>query len=146
MIKLLRTTPAALSLTLSLAFATQVSVAQTPAPAAPAAAPAVIPAAAAKPAMVAVAAPAKAVKPMKKRTKYSKRTMRTMKSACTKLDDPWGDLCAIKKNAQTACNDLNANKRQVVLMKNKRGKMVKTTKKATANQRQQCVDAYMRNV
>ena len=137
---------ARLGLAVALALASHLSFAQ--APATPAAASTAAPAVTAptKPAMVATTAPAKVAAPVKKRTKYSKYSKRTMKPACTKLDDPWDNLCTIKKNAQTACNDLNANKRQVTYVKNKRGKMVKTYKKATANQRQQCVDAYMRNV
>ena len=98
-------------------------------PAAPAA-----PAVAAKPA-AALVTEAKADAPPKKHV-----VNRKPKTVCTKLDDPWDNVCAIQKNAEIACSDLPAGK-----------KVVKNAKKDTApvtleNQRAQCVSGYMRNV
>ena len=103
-----------------------------PAPAA-AAAPASAPAAA-KPA-AALVTEAKADAPPKKRV-----VKRKPKTACTKLDDPWDNVCAIQKNAEVACRDLPTGKR-----------VAKNAKKGTApvameNKRAQCVNGYMRNV
>ena len=105
------------------------------APPAPAAAAAPAPApAAAKPA-AALVTEAKADAPPKKRV-----VKRKPKTACTKLDDPWDNVCAIQKNAEVACRDLPTGKR-----------VAKNAKKGTApvameNKRAQCVNGYMRNV
>ena len=99
---------------------------------APAAAPAAAAASAPAPAPVAAAADA----PKKKRV-----VARKPKAACTKLDDPWDNVCAIQKNAENACKDLPDGK-----------KMAKKSKKKDAapvtveNRRAQCVSGYMRNV
>ena len=103
-----------------------------PAPAA-AAAPASAPAAA-KPA-AALVTEAKADAPPKKRV-----VKRKPKTACTKLDDPWDNVCTIQKHAEVACRDLPTGKR-----------VAKNAKKGTApvameNKRAQCVNGYMRNV
>ena len=106
-----------------------VSAAPAPTPTAAATAPA-----AAKPA-AALVTEAKADAPPKKRV-----VKRKPKTACTKLDDPWDNVCAIQKNAEVACRDLPTGKRAA-----------KNAKKGTApvameNKRAQCVNGYMRNV
>ena len=106
-----------------------VSAAPAPTPAA-----AATPAGAAKPA-TALVTEAKADAPPKKRV-----VKRKPKTACTKLDDPWDNVCAIQKNAEVACRDLPTGKR-----------VAKNAKKGTApvameNKRAQCVNGYMRNV
>ena len=100
----------------------------------PAAAAATTPAGAAKPA-AALVTEAKADAPPKKRV-----VKRKPKTACTKLDDPWDNVCAIQKHAEVACRDLPTGKRAA-----------KNAKKGTApvameNKRAQCVNGYMRNV
>ncbi len=65
---------------------------------------------------------------------------RKPKNTCTKLDDPWDNVCDIQKKAQMACNDLPTGKK--VARKPKKGEPPITTD----NRRQQCVDNYMRNV
>ena len=110
------------------------------APPAPAAAPAPTPAAATTPAgaakpAAALVTEAKADAPPKKRV-----VKRKPKTACTKLDDPWDNVCTIQKNAEVACRDLPTGKR-----------VAKNAKKGTApvameNKRAQCVNGYMRNV
>ena len=106
-----------------------VSAAPAPTPAA-----AATTAAAAKPA-AALVTEAKSDAPPKKRV-----VKRKPKTACTKLDDPWDNVCAIQKNAEVACRDLPTGKR-----------VAKNAKKGTApvameNKRAQCVNGYMRNV
>lgn len=64
---------------------------------------------------------------------------RKAKSACTKLDDPWDNVCQVQKNAEAACKDLPTGKK--VAKKSKKSKPV-----STENRRQQCIDNYMRNV
>lgn len=104
----------------------------SPAPA-PVAAPAA-PAAAAKPA-TALITEAKVDAPPKRRV-----IKRQPKTACTKLDDPWDNLCAIQKNAEVACRDLPTGKK--VANKAKKG----TDSVSLENKRAQCVNGYMRNV
>ena len=109
--------------------ASAVSAAPAPTPAA-----ATTPAAAAKPA-TALVTEAKADAPPKKRV-----VKRKPKTACTKLDDPWDNVCTIQKHAEVACRDLPTGKR-----------VAKNAKKGTApvameNKRAQCVNGYMRNV
>ncbi len=68
---------------------------------------------------------------------------RKARAQCQLLDDPWGDLCVIRKKAETACQDLAIG-----------GIKVKATRKGrkqsaapiAGNPRRDCVDAYMRNV
>ena len=111
------------------------AAAAAPAPApAPTPAAATTTAAAAKPA-AALVTEAKSDAPPKKRV-----VKRKPKTACTKLDDPWDNVCAIQKNAEVACRDLPTGKR-----------VAKNAKKGTApvameNKRAQCVNGYMRNV
>ncbi len=66
---------------------------------------------------------------------------RKPKAGCTKLDDPWDNVCQIAKNAELACKDLPDGKR--VAKASKKGKAAPAT---TENRRKQCVDNYMRNV
>ena len=91
------------------------------------------PAAAAKPPVPQVAE-AKADAPKQKRV-----TKRRTGSDCTKLDDPWGNVCAIKKNAEVACRDLPTGKKAA-------RKSKKDAPTTTENKRMQCIDGYMRNV
>lgn len=108
-------------------------------PAAPAATPtATAPAAAVKPAAAAAApmAAEKADAPKKKRVAMKRKPINT----CTKINDPWDNVCDIQKMAQLACNDLPTGKK--VAKKPKKGEAPMTTE----NWRQQCVDNYMRNV
>ena len=110
-------------------------------PAAPAAA-AAKPSAAA-PAPQAAAAPAKPTMAADKSQAPKKKRVakRTSKVACTKLDDPWDNVCQISKNAAVACKDLPVGK--PAARKSKKGK---APAPATENRRQQCIDSYMRNV
>jgi hypothetical protein len=80
-------------------------------------------------------APAAADAPKKKR--YVARRSR---SSCTKLDDPWDNLCAIQKKAQVACADLPTGKGRAM---RKRGA---PSAPMVGNPRKECVDSYMRNV
>ena len=109
-----------------------------PAPAKPAAAAAVSAPAVAKPAAVADVplVADKADAPKKKRVAMKRKP----KNTCTKLDDPWDNVCDIQKKAQLACNDLPTGKKAA--KKPKKGQVPMTTE----NRRQQCVDNYMRNV
>lgn len=109
--------------------------APTPAAPAPAAAPvpmAATPAAAPAPSATA----AKADAPKKKHM-----VKRKPKTACTKLDDPWDNVCQVQKNAQAACKDLSTGK--PAARKTAKGK---SPAAAIENRRQQCMDNYMRNV
>ena len=109
--------------------------AQAPAAAnAPQAAPATAPQAA--PAAVPMASEAQ--KPMKRRV-----ARRAARPSCEAVNDPWGDLCTIRKHAEVACSDLSAPKA--------RAKAQRSARKGAAasppgNPRQECFDAYMRNV
>lgn len=78
----------------------------------------------------------KADAPKKKRVAMKRKP----KNTCTKLDDPWDNVCDIQKKAQLACNDLPTGKKAA--SKPKKGQAPLTTE----NRRQQCVDNYMRNV
>lgn len=91
------------------------------------------PAAAAKPPAPQLAE-AKADAPKKKRG-----TKRKTGNACNQLDDPWDNICAIKKNAEVACRDLPTGKKAA-------RKSKKDAPAATENKRMQCIDGYMRNV
>jgi glucose/arabinose dehydrogenase len=117
------------------ALAAVPAIAQT-APAAQPTTPAVAPAAAA-PTAAPAAAPAAAKPAMKKRTSYRKGKP---KAVCTKLDDPWDNVCAIKKKAEVACKDQPTGKK-VRVKEGKRTKWVKGENKRAA-----CIDAYMKNV
>ena len=103
------------------------------------AAPTTTPTAAAAPAAPIPAAAqvtkAKADAPPKKRV-----VKRTPKTACTKLDDPWDNLCAIQKKAEAACRDLPTGKK--VPNNAKKG----TDSVTLENKRARCVNGYMRNV
>ena len=108
--------------------------ASAPATSAPAPVAAPVPAAASVPAPAPVAAAADA--PKKKRV-----VARKPKAPCTKLDDPWDNVCAIQKNAENACKDLPDGKKMAKKSKKKDAAPV-----AAENRRAQCVSGYMRNV
>ena len=78
----------------------------------------------------------KSTAPVKKRM-----TKRNPKTACTKLDDPWDNVCQIRKHAELACKDLPDGKKTA--RASKKGKSAPVT---SENRRKQCVDNYMRNV
>ena len=107
------------------------------------------PAAAAVPASVAApnvsgpaaASPAASVPADAKAAAAKKRMIKRKPGTdCTKLDDPWDNVCAIKKNAELACADLPTGKQA--------GKKAKkgSPPVSTENKRAQCVEGYMRNV
>jgi hypothetical protein len=64
---------------------------------------------------------------------------RKPRSSCTKLDDPWDNLCAIQQKANVACADLPTGKRAA---RTRRG----APAPVIGNPRRECVDSYMRNV
>ena len=82
---------------------------------------------------------AQAISPPAKR----RMVKRKARAQCQLLDDPWGDLCVVRKKAETACQDLAVG-----------GVKVKATRKGrkqsmapiAGNPRRDCVDAYMRNL
>ena len=82
---------------------------------------------------------ASAVPDAPKKKRVAKRA--PSKPACTKLDDPWDNMCDVQKKAALACQDLPEAK-----------KVAKRVRKGEAppvpgvNQRQQCIESYMRNV
>jgi hypothetical protein len=119
--------------------------AAAPAPAAPAPAATAAPAAAAAPVPAPMAAPAPtaataaaAPAPVAAEAPKKKRYVARKRSSCTKLDDPWDNLCAIQKKAQVACADLPTGKGRAAMRK--RGAPM------IGNPRKECVDSYMRNV
>ena len=81
-------------------------------------------------------APAAAGADVPKKRRYVTRRSR---SACTPLDDPWDNLCAIQKKAQVACADLPVGNRRAA--RNKR-----SAPPVVGNPRKECVDSYMQNV
>lgn len=108
------------------------------APAVPAAAAAVPTAAAAVPA----AAPmtTEPQKPMKRRV-----VRRAPRPSCEAVNDPWNDLCTIRKHAQVACSDLPIPKARAKAQRAGR-KGAPAAASVPGNPRQECFDAYMRNV
>ena len=81
-----------------------------------------------------------AAKPMQRRS-----VRRMQAAACEPVNDPWENLCTIRKHAQVACSDLStgATKSKVT---QKARKARAPAAVAAGNPRQDCVDAYMRNV
>ena len=88
---------------------------------------------------VATTQAASAVPDNPKKKRVAKRVPN--KPVCTKLDDPWDNMCDVQKKAALACQDLPEAK-----------KVAKRVRKGEAppvpgvNQRQQCIESYMRNV
>ncbi|MBL8381619.1 MAG: hypothetical protein JNM90_00985 [Burkholderiales bacterium] len=105
---------------------------------APAGAPEAQPGAAAAPAVQpgASAAPRRAVKRRGARADAG--------MGCEKVNDPWGDLCQIRKNAEAACSDLSPPAKAKTARKSR--KAAPAPAAAAPDQRRECVDAYMRNV
>ena len=103
---------------------------------------AVAPASAASPTVpVAAAALAVPVTAEGKATAPKKRMIKRKPDAgCTKVDDPWDNVCAIRKNAEVACADLPTGKQAA--KKPQKG----SPPVSTENKRAQCVEGYMRNV
>ncbi len=85
-------------------------------------------------------APDAAAKPMKRRS-----VRRMPASACEPVNDPWENLCTIRKHAQVACGDLSTGAAKARVSR-KAGKGGVAAPAAVGNPRQECVDAYMRNV
>jgi len=104
------------------------------------AAPAPAPAAAAAPAPMPAAAPAPAAAAAVDAPKKRRYAARRSSAGCTKLDDPWDNLCTIQQKAQVACADLPAGRGKAI--RNKRGSVAPVV----GNPRKECVDAYMSNV
>lgn len=77
------------------------------------------------------------------RKRHARPTMAA--PACDKVSDPWGDLCQIRKNAETACSDVAAPAPPKVRTGRKTRKPA-APEPQMPNQRQECVDAYMGNV
>jgi len=98
--------------------------AQTPAPApAPMAAPA--PAAEAKPARTLA------------RQRQAAATL-----GCEPVKDPWENICTIRKHAEAACSDLPVPAARPA----RKARKDAPPPVAERNPRQECIDAYMRNV
>ena len=116
-----------------------VAVAGAQAPAASPAATIAAPAAsvAQAPAQMAPGTPAKPVK--------RRGARRVQAAACEPVNDPWENLCTIRKHAQVACSDLSTGATKVkVSRKARKGRSAAPV--AAGNPRQECVEAYMRNV
>jgi hypothetical protein len=64
-------------------------------------------------------------------------------SDCEPVNDPWQNICAIRKNAQTACGDLDTPTRATPARKRRTAEPAPVVKR---DLRRECVDAYMRNV
>jgi len=70
---------------------------------------------------------------------------RSAAAACEPVNDPWENLCTIRKHAQVACSDLSTGAAKgKVTRKARKGRVPVPV--AAGNPRQECVDAYMRNV
>ena len=61
---------------------------------------------------------------------------------CEPVQDPWENLCTIRKHAEIACSDLSAPAAKTV----RKARKGAPPPVAERNPRQECVDAYMRNV
>lgn len=108
--------------------------------------PAVSMPAAQAPAMQSAASPVAKKAVTQKRQQTAKRKQA---SPCTPLDDPWDNMCQIKKNAQFACQDLPAaqpDKANRKSAKSKKSAAPAVPAAPAENRRQQCIDNYMRNV
>lgn len=104
-------------------------------------APAVPAAAAAAPAVpAATPMTADPQKPMKRRV-----VRRAPRPSCEAVNDPWNDLCTIRKHAQVACSDLPIPKARAKAQRAGR-KGAPAAASVPGNPRQECFDAYMRNV
>jgi hypothetical protein len=64
-------------------------------------------------------------------------------SDCEPVNDPWQNICTIRKNAQTACGDLDTPTRAAPARKRRTAPPAPVVKR---DLRQECIDAYMRNV
>lgn len=70
---------------------------------------------------------------------------RSSRADCQALDDPWDNLCVVRLKAQVACNDLPTPGKRAKVVRKGRGAQPALAR-TTGNPRQECVDAYMRNV
>jgi len=61
---------------------------------------------------------------------------------CEPVQDPWENICTIRKHAEIACSDLSAP----AAKKAHKARKGAPPPVAERNPRQECVDAYMRNV
>ena len=87
-------------------------------------------------------APAAAEKAPMNVPKKRRVARKSMALGCEPVNDPWQNLCKIRKNAEVACSDLGAPTRAKASRNVRKG--VATA--AQRNMRQDCVNAYMRNV
>lgn len=92
-------------------------------------------AAAPAPAAMADAKPARPI-PRKRRAAGA------MTMGCEPVQDPWENICTIRKHAEIACSDLSAP----AAKKARKARKGAPPPVAERNPRQECVDAYMRNV
>jgi hypothetical protein len=107
----------------------------------PAAAQTTAPAAASAPS--AEAAPGPAMQPQPARPIPRKRRA-AMPAAmtCEAVKDPWENVCTIRKHAEIACSDLPAPAAKAA----RKARKGAPPPADVRNPRQECVDAYMRNV
>ena len=70
---------------------------------------------------------------------------RAPRPSCEAVNDPWNDLCTIRKHAQVACSDLPLPKARAKAQRAGR-KGAPAAVSVPGNPRQECFDAYMRNV
>ena len=81
-----------------------------------------------------------ASKPLQRRS-----VRRSAAAACEPVNDPWENLCTIRQHAQVACSDLSSGAAKSKVTRKARKDRVRAAV-AAGNPRQECVDAYMRNV
>jgi hypothetical protein len=91
------------------------------------------------PEVMAAPAPAAQVKPSRAlpRKRQGAATL-----GCEPVKDPWENICTIRKHAETACSDLPAPAARPA----RKARKDAPPPVAERNPRQECIDAYMRNV
>ena len=98
-------------------------------------------------AMAAPAAPAsKSVADGTTQAMKRKAHRRSAGPVCEAVDDPWGNLCVIRKHAETACSDLTAATSMKARTRASRKAQATAPAKPARDVRKECIDAYMRNV
>ena len=97
-------------------------------------------------AATAEAAPAPAAMAQQKPARPMPRKRRAASGSaamgCEPVRDPWENICTIRKHAEIACSDLSAP----AAKKARKARKGAPPPVAERNPRQECVDAYMRNV
>jgi len=86
----------------------------------------------------AAAAPSTPARPIPRK----RRATTPMAMGCEPVKDPWENICTIRKHAEVACSDLPVPNAKVA-RKVRKGAPPPV---AERNPRQECIDAYMRNV